>query len=248
MELYTIFLMIYITFAIARAMQSYSHYNRLPDKSVAQLRREKIMRDFIEGHNRIIDDFVLTGAALPMGQGAIRPVEGYRVTDIESNGSVFFVVAAVSAEKIWNLLMSFIELLGDSLQMAILNINTDDGKPVDYISEEMDRYALVSTLQNHRDLIVNNGAVEICFFKADVKLEMRLDSCKHFQIFVADLVPVIDLLHDYGLSAKEDIRFFHEGPHFTIFPEDGQKDLKLLLDRLTIVQTNVYDNNGNAGS
>lgn len=248
MELFSIFLMIYVTFTIAKALKSYSHDNRLPDKSVAQLQHEKAVRDFIEGHNRIIDDFVLTGAALPMGEGAIRPVEGYRVMDIEGNSSVFFIVAAVSAEKIWNLLMSFIELLGDSLQMAILNINTDDGKLVDYITEEMDGYALVTILRNHRQLVLNDGAVEICFFKAEARLELRLDSCKHFQINAVDLVPVIDLLHDFGVSAKEGIRFFHEGPHYKVFPEDGRNDLKLLLDRLTIVQTNIYDNNGNSGS
>ena len=59
---------------------------------------------------------------------------------------------------------------------------------------------------------------------------------------LVDLVPIIDVLHDYGVSVKNDIRFFPEGPHFTFFQENGDIKLKSLLESMTIVQTNTYDN------
>lgn len=223
-------------------MATSSHYNQVEQDAVEQQRIENLLKAHIEGRNRMIDDFVLTGAARPLGEGSITPVEGYRVTDVEKDGSVFFIVAAVSAEKIWNLLLSMIELLGDTMQMAILNNNTNDGKSIDYITDEMDRYVLLDLLQTHRDLVLNDGGVEICFFSAAARMEMRLDACKHFQIYVADLVPIIDLLHDFDISAVEDIRFFPEGAHFTFFPQNGEQELKSLLEKLTIVQTNTYDN------
>jgi hypothetical protein len=190
----------------------------------------------------MIGDFVLTGAAMPCGEGSITPVEGYRVVDIEKNGSVFFVVAAISAEKIWNMMLAVIDLLGDGLQIAVLHLTTKDGKPVDYISGEMDRYALIQILQDHRNFIINSGTFEICFFKVGAKLELRLDACKHFQIHVADLVPVIDLLHDFEVSSIEDIKFFPEGPHFTFYPDNNEQDLQAFLEKLTIIQSNTYDN------
>ncbi len=229
-------------FNIARVISNSLAYNQLPDATTEQNRLNRLVQAHINGENRMIGDFVLTGAALPLGDGSITPVEGFRVTDVEKDGSVFFVVAAVSAEKIWNLMLSIIHLLGNGVQMAVLHVNTKDGKPVDYITDAMDEYALVDIMQEHRNFILNSGTIEVCFFKAGVKLQMCLDACKHFQIHVVDLVPIIDMLHDFDISSKEDIRFFPEGPLFIIFPENGQQELESFLEKLTIVQSNTYDN------
>lgn len=235
-------------FNIARAISNSLAYNQLPDAATEQNRLNRLVQAHIAGENRIIGDFVLTGAAMPYGEGSITPVEGYRVSDVEKDGSVFFVIAAISAEKIWNMMLAVIDLLGDGLQIAVLHLNTKDGKPIDYISGEMDQYALIQILQDHRDFILNSGTIEICFFKVGAKVELRLDVCKHFQIYVADLLPVIDLLHDFEISSKEGIKFFPEGPHFTFYPENKEQELDSLLEKLTIIQSNTYDNEQTAGT
>ena len=193
---------------IARAIHSVLPNNQLSDVETAEHRLNRLVQAHMNGDNRMIDDFVLTGAAMPLGKGSIDPIEGYRVTPLKDNPSVFFIVAAISAEKIWNMLLAVIDLLGDGLQMVVLHVNTEDGKPVEYISGDMDLYEVKQILQEQRDFILNSGTVEVCFFNVGAQVELRLDACKHFQFHVVDLLPIIDLLHDFEILSKEGIQFF----------------------------------------
>lgn len=209
----------------------------------AKLSEQQIaaMLDEYERNNWIVGDFVLTKAAVPIDSNAILPVEGFRMTKADEQGNAFFIIAAISAEKMWTVIKEFVGLLGDQAQIAIVDMGSDPDKIIDYVSDEMDAYAFLTFLEQHRSFFLNNGMLEVCFFSRAGGMELRVDSYKHFQFATHDPVPVVDLLIDNNIRGNQDIKFFPQGPALLSNPVNSDEELEAMLEKLTIIQTNYYN-------
>ena len=177
------------------------------------------LQDYLEAlrETRMIGDFVLTGAAIPAPEIQAPPSEGYRQYPHEgyfkiNGGSI--VVASVSAEKMRGLMLSFIELLGDTASISFTDYHSDAKHIVDYIAYNRDAYMVANVLDNNWRMILNNADIVTSLFSTEIKVEIVLSQAKTVHIHAVETAPFVRCLRDYGLSEKPDMHFIYEDAHY----------------------------------
>ena len=137
--------------------------------------------------DRMIGDFVLTRAAVPMQPIVIHPTEGFRLSKNKEFGNgKYEIIVAVSAEKMPGLLQDAVALLGRFIDMEVIDMGAEPGQVVSYLTYSIEPPSLTLLLRQHGAFIINCG---------EIALSLRGDNGA--QLFLAWNKHIYDVRFDF---------------------------------------------------
>jgi hypothetical protein len=214
---------------------------KIPTKAQQEKQKEHLKRLRQE---RMIGDFVLTGAALPAVENSIIPQEGYRIYRnsgfFKMNGGCQIVVS-VSAEKIKPLLSELMQHIGPVLSISLEDHYSDPQRIIDYLSYDRDIFIIENIIDRYWRLLQNNYDVAMSVFSKTSKVELVLTQVKTLQIHVVDADPFISTLRENGLPEKPDLRLFTEEAYYVYNDYKGTGIMYELTSQLEVHEKRFYD-------
>jgi hypothetical protein len=160
--------------------------------------------------------FQLTEAIRPGWRLDIVPQAGYRhdaYVDPHSGARLPAVVAAVSAENLFETFLELIEPLGDDLDVVLESSHDEAAGVREFSREGVERLVLESLLWEFEDLLLNDGCTAIAVMHPEQSLEVQLDEHKLLVIYASARQPFERVLRDRGLVRDDRIRFVSQGEH-----------------------------------
>ena len=160
--------------------------------------------------------FTLTEAVRPGWRLDIVPQAGYRhdsYLDPATGSRLPALVAAVSAERLFETFVRLLEPLGDTLDVVLES--THDGRQgrIEHRREGIERLVLESVLWEFEDLLLHDGCTAIAVMHADLPLEVQFDEHKLLVIYAQARQPFERILRDEGLTRDDRLRFISQGEH-----------------------------------
>jgi hypothetical protein len=160
--------------------------------------------------------FTLTEAIRPGWQLDIVPRAGFRhdaYVDPRSGARMPALVAAASAESLFEAFLELLEPLGDELDV-VLESSHEEGIGVREFSREgIERLVLESLLWEFEDLLLNDGCTGISIMHPEQSLEVQLDEHKLLVVYAAARQPFERILRARGLDRDDRLRFLSQGEH-----------------------------------
>ncbi|MBN1559887.1 hypothetical protein JW998_06525 [candidate division KSB1 bacterium] len=238
-------LMFYILLLIAYlyfARRSVDRAIPTEEKQAQQLEHLNRLRS-----ERMVDDFVLTAAAIPALENDIQPQEGFRVYQnygfFKINGGCL-IVASVSAEKMRPLVLDVVRRMGSIVSISFEDFYSDAKNVIDYLSFDRDLYVIESVINRYWRLIQDSHDVQMSVFSPHVKAEVVLPQVKLIHIHAVEPAPFLEVLAEYGLQEKPEMRFFIEGPYYA-YNDYANSDLfARLISELEVHEKRFYDKQG----
>ncbi len=213
----------------------------IPTKAQQEKQNEHLHR---LRRDRLVDDFVLTGAAIPALENNIAPIEGYRIYRnagfFKINGGCQIVVS-VSAEKMKQLVLALMQRIGPVMSFSLEDHYSDPNRIIDYLSYERDIFIIENIIERYWRFLQNNYDVAMSVFSTDPKVEIVLTQMKTVHIHAVDPKPFLSALMDNGLVEKPDMRFFTEGAYYVYNDYTGTNIMRQLTRELEINETRFYD-------
>lgn len=166
-------------------------------------------------------NFTLSQAIRPHPDCPTIPQTGFRFSEWvgEVNGKVTrtpVIIATVSKEHIFDLLLDLIGLLNDEFVDVVLETRheTQDDTHEDLIFEMIEPIILKSRLCDFEDLLVDDGDAGIAILD-NKPLEIQLDDHKTFIIYNWNFVEdqIMEIFERYGLREIPSMKFLHEVEH-----------------------------------
>jgi len=161
--------------------------------------------------------FALTRAVRPGWQGGVDPTEGYRLDNYVDERSGFRLpaaIAAVSAERLFEVFLSLLEPLGEACDVVLESSHEADyGRHRDHLREGVERTILESTLWEFEELLLDDGCSGIAVMHPDRPIEVQLDEHKLLVVYADDLSPFEAILLAHGVPQRPGIRFITQGEH-----------------------------------
>jgi hypothetical protein len=160
--------------------------------------------------------FALTEAIRPGWQLDIVPRAGFRhdaYVDPRSGARMPALVAAASAESLFETFLELLEPLGDELDV-VLESSHEEGIGVREFSREgIERLVLESLLWEFEDLLLNDGCTGISIMHPEQSLEVQLDEHKLLVVYAQARQPFERILRARGLDRDDRLRFLSQGEH-----------------------------------
>jgi hypothetical protein len=160
--------------------------------------------------------FALTEAIRPGWQLDIVPRAGFRhdaYIDPRSGARMPALVAAASAESLFETFLELLEPLGDELDV-VLESSHEEGIGVREFSREgIERLVLESLLWEFEDLLLNDGCTGISIMHPEQSLEVQLDEHKLLVVYAVARQPFERILRARGLDRDDRLRFLSQGEH-----------------------------------
>ncbi len=231
-----IFLMAAYIFYVRRSVD-----NVIPTKDHIEKQNKHLAR---LRQDRMVGDFVLTGAAIPALENKIVPQEGFRI--YRNNG--FFkmnggcqVVVSVSAEKFKPVVSDMMQQIGPVLSFSVEDHYSDSKRIIDYLSYDRDLFIIENIIDRYWRLLQNNYDVAMSVFSNNPKVEVVLTRMKALHIHAVDPKPFISALKDNGLREKHNLRFFTEEAYYVYndFADSGV--MHQLTSELDVHEKRFYD-------
>lgn len=194
--------------------------------------------------DRLVDDFVLTGAAIPALENDIKPLEGYRVYHdagfFKINGGSLIVIS-VSAEKLKVLLLDLMHQIAPVLSISLEDHYSDANKIIDYLSYDRELYLIENILDRYWRLLQNNYDVAMALFSTNPKVELVLTREKTLHLHAVDSKPFLSTLARNGFKNMADLRFFTEGPYYVYNDYTGTTIMHELISELEVHEKRFYE-------
>ncbi|MFM1904884.1 MAG: hypothetical protein RLZZ440_2784 [Planctomycetota bacterium] len=160
--------------------------------------------------------FTLTEAVRPGWQLDIVPRAGYRhdaYTDPQSGAKMPALVAAVSAEHLFETFLELLEPLGDDLDVVLESSHEEAVGLREYTREGIERCVLESLLWEYEDLLLNDGCTGIAVLHPEQSLEVQLDEHKLLVVYAQARQPFERILRGHGLDRDDRLRLISQGEH-----------------------------------
>lgn len=185
---------------------SLSSFARLPEQEL-----EKFLQVACYG------SFRLTDAVRPSYDLKVTPAEGYRhdaYEDPARETAVPVLLAAVSAERLFEIFLDLIDPIGDPVDVVLETSHDDHAHGhVDLYRQHIDMPVLKSVLGEYENLLTNDGCTGVAVLNRGVPCEVQLDEHKLLIAYGDDLAPFEAILSRHGIPCKERMRFIHEAEH-----------------------------------
>ncbi|VTS03865.1 Uncharacterized protein OS=Singulisphaera acidiphila (strain ATCC BAA-1392 / DSM 18658 / VKM B-2454 / MOB10) GN=Sinac_3284 PE=4 SV=1 [Tuwongella immobilis] len=182
--------------------------------------------------------FVLTDAIRPGLTVPIVPQEGYRVDrfrDPESGDRLKSLVAAVSAERLFDVFLDCLEPLGDSITVVMESSHeTQMDDHLDLRRSDMDSPVLASTLLDFEDLLLHDGCTGIAVLAPELQMEVQFDEHKQIAIYSPILKPFRAILRRHGIEHVEGFQVLSDAEHFHQSQPHHQEEFQQLCLRLGV--------------
>jgi hypothetical protein len=142
------------------------------------------------------------------------------------------VVAAVSAEKLFETFLELLEPLGDELDVVLESSHDEAAGVREFSREGVERLVLESLLWEFEDLLLNDGCTAIAVMHPEQSLEVQLDEHKLLVIYASARQPFERILRDRGLVRDDRIRFVSQGEHMHTSHARHARQFDELVSRL----------------
>lgn len=93
---------------------------------------------------------------------------------------------------------------------------------------------LKSTLYDFEDLLLHDGCSGLAVLNPNIPMEIQFDEHKLLILYGHELVDFEDILDDYGLPCREDIKFITEAEHVHSSTEEFSRKFEQMKFRLGI--------------
>ncbi len=235
MILYILALVAYILYA-RRSVNA-----AIPTPARQQLENEHVARLRQE---RLVDDFVLTAAAVPALDNKIAPEEGYRVYHNDGYFKMFggcVILVSVSAEKLKHVFLEMVRRVGDVVSISVADFFSDEHNVVDYISFNRDIYVVENIIDRYWLMLQNNYDVQVSIFAGEKKVELFLTRAKFLSIHTVEPQAFFAVLHEFGIAEKPALRYFTEEPHYVFNDYAGTDVVHRLTADMDVHEKRFYE-------
>ncbi|HUQ71731.1 MAG TPA: hypothetical protein VM165_19535 [Planctomycetaceae bacterium] len=200
---------------------------------------DNLTEEQLETHLRIAryGSFTLTDAVRPSYDLQVVPQSGYRhdkYQDRETGIRVPVLMAAASREKVLDIFFDLLEPLGGSVDVVLETSHERHRGHEDLYREDIDLPILKSILYDFEDLLLDDGCTGLAVLNPNIPLEVQFDEHKLLIMYGEDLVDFQDILDEYGLDGREDMKFLTEAEHVHSSSEEFVQQFEQLKYRLGI--------------
>jgi len=163
------------------------------------------------------DRFKLTGAVRPSYDLKVKPAQGYRhdvYRDDETGSDVPVLMAAASAEILFDVFMELIEPLGNEVDVVLETSHSQspDGHE-DLYRENIDMPVLQSLLWEFEDMLTHDGCTGIAVVNPKTPQEVQFDEHKLLIVYGEPLAGYETILKNAGVEHNADLSFITEAEH-----------------------------------
>lgn len=200
---------------------------------------DNLTEDQLETHLRIAryGSFTLTDAVRPSYDLQVVPQSGYRhdkYQDRETGIRVPVLMAAASREKVLDIFFDLLDPLGGSVDVVLETSHERKGGHQDLYREDIDLPILKSILYDFEDLLLDDGCTGLAVLNPNIPLEVQFDEHKLLIMYGENLVDFQDILDEYGLDGREEMKFITEAEHVHSSTEEFARQFEQLKLRLGI--------------
>jgi hypothetical protein len=179
--------------------------------------------------------FTLTEAIRPGWQLDVVPRAGFRhdaYVDPSSGARMPALVAAVSAESLFETFLELLEPLGDTLDVVLESSHEDAVGVREFSREGVERMVLESVLWDFEDLLLNDGCTGIAVLHPEQSLEVQFDEHKLLVVYAQARQPFERILRARGLDRDDRLRFLSQGEHMHTSHARHAREFEQLVNRL----------------
>ena len=175
--------------------------------------------DQLDAHLRVgrYGDFALTDAVRPSFGLEVIPREGYRrdvYCDPETGNKMPVLAAAVSAERLFDVLMDLLDPLGEEVDVVMESSHeSEPGAHADLYREHIDTVILKSTLYDYESLLLHDGCTGLAALNPNGPMEVQFDEHKLLFVYANELEPFERILIEHGLKRDDTLKFISEAEH-----------------------------------
>lgn len=202
---------------------------------------ERLSEDELEAHLGVqrYGSFRLTEAVRPSYDLQVIPEQGYRhdvYHDEEANSNVPVIMAAASADVLFELFMELIDPLGCELDVVLETSHSrEGGGHTDLYREHIDTPVLKSSLWGYEDLLTNDGCSGIAVLNPATPQEVQFDEHKLLIVYGNPLDEFERIFESYGVYRQDGIKFITEAEHVhsssdTYFQQFDELKVELGMD------------------
>lgn len=162
-------------------------------------------------------DFWLTDAIRPSLDLQVVPREGYRTTtyrDVRAGIEVPVLVAAVSRERLFDLFLSLLDPLGESVDVILETSHDSKGDDHEDLCRELiDLPVFKSYCCDFEELLLHDGCTGVAVISTNGPMEVQFDEHKLLVVYARDLAPFEQIAREAGLQPDNQMKLITEGEH-----------------------------------
>ncbi len=180
---------------------------------------ERLSEEELEAHLGVAryGSFMLTDAVRPSYDLQVVPTQGFRhdaYRDEQSRTNVPVLMAAISAERLFETFMDLLDPLGGVVDVVLETSHSGDEKGhTDLYREHIDAPVLKSILWEYEDLLVNDGCTGIAVLNPGIPQEIQFDEHKLLIVYGDRLEEFESIYRDQQVRCDEKLKFITEAEH-----------------------------------
>jgi hypothetical protein len=180
---------------------------------------ERLSEEELEAHLGVAryGSFLLTDAVRPSYNLEVVPAEGYRhdsYRDEQNHSTVPVLMAAVSAERLFETFLDLIDPLGGVVDVVLeTSHHRERSGHKDLYREHIDVPVLKSILWEYEDLLTNDGCTGLAVLNPDVPHEIQFDEHKLLIVYGDRLGEFETICRERRVRCDEQMKFLTEAEH-----------------------------------
>ncbi len=180
---------------------------------------ERLSEEELEAHLGVCryGGFQLTDAVRPSYDLQVVPTQGFRhdsYRDEQSKTAVPVLMAAVSAERVFETFMDLLEPLGGVLDVVLETSHSgEENGHTDLYREHIDAPVLKSILYDYEDLLVNDGCTGIAVLNPGIPQEIQFDEHKLLIVYGSQLKEYEQVYREHRVRCDDNLKFITEAEH-----------------------------------
>ena len=180
---------------------------------------ERLSEEELEAHLGVAryGSFLLTEAVRPSYDLQVVPQQGYRhdaYRDEQSRTSVPVLMAAVSAEQLFETFMDLLDPLGNVVDVVLeTSHNRDKNGHTDLYREHIDAPVLKSILWEYEDMLINDGCTGLAVLNPEMPREIQFDEHKLLIVYGDELREFESIYRSHRVSRDDTLKFVTEAEH-----------------------------------
>jgi hypothetical protein len=180
---------------------------------------ERLNEEELEAHLGVAryGNFLLSDAVRPSYDLQVVPTQGFRhdaYRDEQSHTNVPVLMAAVSAERLFETFMDLLDPLGGVVDVVLETSHCGEAQGhTDLYREHIDAPVLKSVLWEYEDLLVNDGCTGIAVLNPGIPQEIQFDEHKLLIVYGNRLDDFESIYKDHQVRCDDKLKFITEAEH-----------------------------------
>lgn len=160
-------------------------------------------------------------------------MEVYR--DPRARVEVPVLAAAVSREKLFEVFLGLVELLGPVVDVVLETSHASEGTGHrDLLREQIDLPVLLSHLCEFEELLLHDGCTGVAVISSTGPMEVQFDEHKLLVVYARELEPFEEVLRQAGIERDDRLKLITEGEHLHSSDPRYQEQFEQLCCRVGV--------------